>query len=70
MPNTTVCVHVNSKYVSSDVYDLDVYDYYTLERAVMHCAGHINEWMELGKPEMAQPYVDFKARIKAHLGRN
>jgi len=49
---------------------LDVYDYYTLERAVMHCAGHINEWMKLGKPEMAQPYVDFKARIKAHLGRN
>ena len=64
----TVCVHVNSRYVWSDKYDLDVYDRYTLECAVRSLAGQINQWMEMGKPENATPYVEFKERIKRHLG--
>lgn len=64
----TVCVHVNSRYVASDKYDLDVYDRYTLDCAVRSLAGQINMWMEMGKPEKAQPYVEFKERIKRHLG--
>lgn len=62
-----VCVHVNSKWVESDVHDLDVYDYATLSAAVRSLAGHINNWMEQGKPEKAEPYIQFKNRIKRHL---
>ena len=62
-----VCVHVNSKYVESNVYDLDVYDFVTLSRAVQSLAGHANSWMEQGKPEKAEPYIQFKNRIKRHL---
>ena len=62
-----VCVHVNSRYVDSKTHDLDVYDIYTLGCAIQACARHINTWMEMGKPEKAQPYVDFKKRIKDHL---
>jgi hypothetical protein len=63
----TVCVHVNSRYVESNKHDLDVYDSYTLQCAIQSLARHINGWMEMGKPEMAQPYLDFKNRIKQHL---
>lgn len=62
-----VCVHVNSRYVESNVYDLDVYDYVTLSAAVRSLAGHSNSWMEQGKPEKAEPYIQFKNRIKRHL---
>lgn len=62
-------VHVNSRYVDTDTPDLDVYDYFTLERAIQSLAGHSNEWILQGKPEMAQPYIDGKNRIKRHLGR-
>ena len=64
----SVCVHVNSRYVESNVHDLDVYDTYTLQRAVQSLAGHINNRMAEGKPEEAAPYVAFKERIKRHLG--
>ena len=62
-----VCVHVNSKYVESSVHDLDVYDYTTLSRAVQSLAGHANMWVKMGKPEKAEPYTQFKNRIKRHL---
>lgn len=64
----TICVHVNSRYVESSKHDLDVYDRYTLDRAVQSLAWHINHWMEAGEPEKAAPYVEFKNRIKKHLG--
>ena len=63
----TVSVHVNSRYVDSNKHDLDVYDSYTLQRAIQSLAWHINFWMDEGKPEKAQPYIDFKNRIKKHL---
>ena len=63
-----VSVHVNSRYVDSTVYDLDVYDTYTLQRAVMALASQINFWMKEGEPDMAEPYVLFKERIKRHIG--
>ena len=62
-----VCVHVNSRYVESSKHDLDVYDAYTLQHAVQSLAWHINFWAEIGKPDKAQPYIDFKNRIKKHL---
>lgn len=62
-----VSVHVNSRYVDSDKYDLDVYDRYTLERAIMSLANSINYYMSRGRVEEAQPYLDFKNRIKNHL---
>lgn len=65
-----VSVHVNNKYVDSNVYDLDVYDAYTLQRAVMSCASMINFWMKEGRPLKAAPYEAFKKRIKQHLGGN
>jgi hypothetical protein len=64
----SICVHVNSRYVESHVHDLDVYDRYTLQRAVQSLAGHINYYMAEGKPEKAAPYTAFKERIKRHLG--
>ena len=70
MPNQEVAVHVNSKTVKSNVYDLDVYDTYTLQRAVMSLASQINFWMAEGRPEMAEPYGLFKERIKRHIGGN
>jgi hypothetical protein len=66
----TVCVHVNSRYVDSNKHDLDVYDSYTLQCAIQSLARDINGWMEMGKPEKAQPYLDFKNRIKKHLLEN
>lgn len=62
-----VCVHVNRRYVQSDVYDLDVYDATTLDFAVLSCAGHINFWVGQNRPDKARPYVAFKDRIEAHL---
>lgn len=64
-----ISVHVNSRYVDSDKYDLDVYDRYTLECAIMSLARNVNLYMAEGRPEEAQPYLDFKNRIKRHLGR-
>ena len=66
---TISVVHCNGKYVSSDTYDLDVYDEYTLSRAVMHLADRINSWAELDQLELAETDVAFKNRIKKHLGR-
>lgn len=60
-------VHVNSRYVDTDTYDLDVYDSYTLSKAIQSLAQHINTWVELGQPEKAQPYIIGKNRIKHHL---
>jgi hypothetical protein len=61
-------IHVNSRYIDTDTHDLDVYDFYSLNRAITSLADHINFWMGEGKPEMAQPYIDGKNRIKRHLG--
>jgi len=63
----TICVHVNSRYVDNNKHDLDVYDSYTLRCAIQSLAWHINQWMEMGEPEKAQPYLDFKNRINKHL---
>lgn len=65
-----ICVHVNSRYVESNKHDLDVYDSYTLQCAIQSLARRINSWMDLGEPEKAQPYLDFKNRIKKHLSEN
>ena len=61
-------VHVNSRRVDSEVYDLDVYDRHTLECAIRALASQVNIWYEMGKPEKAQPYTEGKLRIKKHLG--
>ena len=61
-------VHVNSRWVNTDAYDLDVYDRHTLREAVKSLARHINYWMERDKPDKAQPYIEGKLRIKKHLG--
>lgn len=68
-PRKTVCVHVNSRYVESNVEDLDVYDYATLSRAVQHLAAHAEDWRKMNRPDMAAPYTAFKERIKKHIGR-
>lgn len=60
-------VHTNSRWVDTDVYDLDVYDRCTLECAVRSLARHINHWMEEGKEDKAEPYIRGKDRIKKHL---
>ena len=65
----TVCVHVNSRYVDSDKHDLDEYDTHTLQCAVQSLTWHINQWVKMGNPEKAQPYLDFKSRIKNHLNK-
>jgi hypothetical protein len=65
-----VCVHVNSRYVQSDVRDLDVFDRYTLECAVRSCAGQANTLLDLGLNKEALLYVAFKNRIKDHLKEN
>jgi hypothetical protein len=64
----SIRVHVNNCYVESHVHDLDVYDRYTLQRAVRLLAGRINYYMAEGTPEKAAPYAAFKERIKRHLG--
>ena len=69
MANEHVVVHVNSRYVDSEVHDLDVYDSFTLDWAIRSLAGHVNYWHKEGQPEKAEPYVKFKNRIKAHMGR-
>jgi len=63
----SVAVHINDIYVDSDTYDLDVYDRYTLERAIQSLARSVNFWLKRDKPEKAEPYIKFKNRIKAHL---
>lgn len=60
-------VHVNSRWVDTSVYDLDVYDRHTLECAIYSLAWHINTWINTDEPEKAQPYVEAKNRIKKHL---
>lgn len=63
-------VHVNSRWVDTSVYDLDVYDRYTLECAICSLAWHINQWVKRGKPDKARPYIEAKNRIKLHIGRD
>lgn len=63
-------VHTNSRWVDTSVYDLDVYDTYTLECAIRSLAWHINFWRERDKPEKAEPYIQGKARIKKYLSKN
>ena len=62
-----ICLHINSRYVSSDTYDLDAYDRYTLERTIMACAEQINFKVQRGDTEAANSYAEFKSRIKTHL---
>lgn len=62
-----ITVHVNGQLVSSDTYDLDVYDRFTLCQAIKACAGHVNIFMSQGAPDKAKPYTEFKNRIKDHL---
>lgn len=65
--NPEVSVHINNKYISSNTYDLDVFDRYTLHRAIESLAYKINFWIKRDRPDRAKPYIEFKTRIKAHL---
>ena len=66
--DTMPTVHVNSRWVDTSVYDLDVYDKHTLREAIQSLAWHINFWMARDKPDKAQPYIEGKQRIKKYLG--
>jgi len=67
---TMPCVHVNSRYVESDVPDLDVYDRYTLEWAVRSFASLYNGAVDRNAKDEAAEYRAAKERIKSHLAGN